>query len=76
MTLRSADPAVPPDILCNYLADDRDMRAIQNGVDIIRHLVRQPAFAELAGDELFPGSAVQTGAAEMGGCTDRPTLPD
>lgn len=60
--LRSADPAAPPRILCNYLHDERDRRAMRNGVRMLRELTEQPAFAPLCGDELFPGADVQSDA--------------
>ena len=58
--LRDANPDTPPSILANYLQDKRDREAILNGTRLVRELVNQPAFAELCGDEIFPGNQVQS----------------
>ena len=58
--LRDANPDIPPSILANYLQDKRDLKAILNGARLVRELVNQPAFAELCGDEIFPGNQVQS----------------
>lgn len=60
ITLRSNDPAEPPKILVNYLKDKRDIDLIRRGIHIVRELVSQPAFNELCGEELYPGSHIQT----------------
>jgi len=60
ITLRSNDPAEPPKILVNYLKDKRDIDLIRRGIHIVRELVSQPAFNELCGEELYPGSDIQT----------------
>lgn len=61
--LRDANPDTPPSILVNYLQDKRDREAILNGARLVRELVDQPAFSELRGDEIFPGSQVQSDEA-------------
>ena len=53
--LRSADPADAPRIQVNYLDDPRDAARLRTGARMVRDLVGQPAFAELAGEEIFPG---------------------
>ena len=58
--LRDSDPSSPPRILVNYLQDDRDRDKLRNGIGIVRELVAQPAFAEICGEEIFPGSSAQT----------------
>ena len=56
--LASTDPAAPPKITCNYLADARDRRALRRGVALVRRLLYETdAFAPLAGEEIFPGSS-------------------
>ncbi len=60
IALRSADPAIPPSILINYLQDPRDRDLMRKGIRLIRELVEQPAFAGLKGDEIFPGADAQT----------------
>lgn len=61
--LRSADPADAPRIQVNYLDDPRDAARLRAGARMARRLVAQPAFAELAGEEIFPGPEVQSDAA-------------
>ena len=58
--LRDADPSSPPKILCNYLQDERDVKAMRAGIRMLRELARQPAFEALCGEEIFPGSDAQT----------------
>jgi len=58
--LADANPYTPPRIWANYLQDERDRIAIRNGTRLVRELVAQPAFAELAGEEIFPGAQVQS----------------
>ena len=55
LRLRSADPAEPPAIRINFLADERDQRAIVAGMRWIRRLARQPALAPLVEAETRPG---------------------
>ena len=61
--LRDANPDSPPTILANYLQDERDCITIRNGTRLVRELVKQSAFTELCGDEIFPGNEVQSDAA-------------
>jgi len=58
--LRSADPAAPPQILANYLQDPRDREMLLSGIRQVRKLVEQPAYAALAGEEIYPGAQAQT----------------
>ncbi len=58
--LRSSNPADPPRILVNYLKDERDRALMRKGIRLIRELVEQPAFNDLAGAEIFPGAEVQS----------------
>ncbi len=60
ITLRDAAPATPPRILVNYLQDPRDRELLRRGVHLARELLEQPAFAELCGDEIFPGATAQS----------------
>ncbi|MEQ8603255.1 MAG: choline dehydrogenase [Marivibrio sp.] len=61
--LRSADPADAPRIQVNYLDDPRDAVRLRAGARMARKLVGQPAFAELAGEEIFPGPQVESDSA-------------
>lgn len=58
--LRSADPEAPPRILVNYYQDDRDRDRMRKGIRLVRELVEQPAFANLKGEEIFPGTNAQS----------------
>ena len=58
--LNDVNPDTPPSILANYLQDERDRLAIRNGARLVRELIQQPAFAELCGEEIFPGNDVQS----------------
>lgn len=53
--LRNADPLSPPQIRVNYLQDKRDRDRLRRGVRMVRELLDQPAFADLRGEEIFPG---------------------
>jgi len=61
--LRSADPAAAPRIQVNYLDDPRDAARLRTGARMARKLAAQPAFADLAGEEIFPGPAATSDAA-------------
>jgi len=60
ITLRSSDPAQAPRILVNYLKDSRDSEILRKGIRIVRELVSQPAFAQLCGEEIYPGIENET----------------
>ncbi|SDB22432.1 GMC family oxidoreductase [Bauldia litoralis] len=55
ITLRSADPRDPPRIFANYLATQFDKDTTIAGVQIIREVMAQPAFADILGEEIAPG---------------------
>ncbi len=55
ITLRSADPRDPPRIFANYLATPFDKDTTIAGVQIIREVMAQPAFADILGEEIAPG---------------------
>jgi pyridoxine 4-oxidase len=58
VALRAADPAVPPAIDPNYLAEDYDRETHLEALDWARALGASPAFAEWRAAELLPGSAM------------------
>lgn len=60
--LKSADPFDDPAIFANYLAAEEDRRAMREGVNIMREVVKQPALDAFRTEEVFPGKAVQTDA--------------
>ncbi len=63
MTLRSADPSVPPALVPNYLSTPGDVRRAREGVRRLREIFAQPAFDGFRGPELAPGKAVEDDAA-------------
>jgi choline dehydrogenase len=58
VTLRSRDPRQPPEIDCNFLAEDRDARRMLEGVKLTRKLGRNPALAQFLELEILPGDGV------------------
>lgn len=56
--LKSANPMDHPRIFANYLSDPDDLATLRRGVDITRSLLRQPAFDEFRGEEIWPGKDV------------------
>jgi choline dehydrogenase len=63
--LRSRDPATPPVIDYNLLADKQDQRRILEGVKLSRRIGRTPPLADLIDHEIMPGAGVVTDAALM-----------
>jgi choline dehydrogenase len=62
VSLRSADPAAPPEIVFNHLAQAQDRRDLIDGIRLARELIRQPAWDSVRQEELSPGPHVQTDA--------------
>jgi choline dehydrogenase len=60
IALRSAEPADPPLIYANYLQAEFDKRTAIAGVEMMREVMAQPAFADLRGRELAPGPDVRS----------------
>ena len=60
--LRSADPAAPPIIEANYLAEDEDRRVAREAVRRTREIFAQAAFDAYRGREISPGPGVQSDA--------------
>jgi choline dehydrogenase len=56
----SADPRVKPALRFNYLSTENDRREWIEAIRVTRKILAQPAWAELDGGELSPGSAVET----------------
>ncbi len=61
--LRSADPAVPPDIRVNYLSDPRDLDTLVDAVGLVRDIFAQAPFDRYRGAELQPGPETKTRTA-------------
>ncbi len=60
--LRSDDPAAPPIIEPNYLAEEEDRRIAREGVRRTREIFAQAAFDAYRGREISPGDTVQNDA--------------
>jgi choline dehydrogenase-like flavoprotein len=67
VTLRSANPLDPPSIRHQLYADDDDVRQVAEGIDIARHIARQPALARFITAESRPGPEA-SGEALLGYC--------
>ncbi len=63
ITLDPADPAAPPRIEANYLADPRDLDLLVEGARWTRRLAMDEAFAPFRGKELVPGAELQSAEA-------------
>ena len=60
LDLRSTDPGDAPMIDPNYLAEDRDMDVLVEGVKMARKVVSSSAFDMYRGEEYLPGEDVQS----------------
>jgi choline dehydrogenase len=65
LTIRSADPRVPPDIDPRYLADETDGARLIAAVGIARELARAEPFAGWVGEELLPGIKRESSEATL-----------
>jgi 4-pyridoxate dehydrogenase len=60
--LRSNDPAAPVRIIQNFLATDKDVRTIREGVRLARDIARRQGLDGFRGREMSPGPDCQTDA--------------
>ncbi len=60
VTLRSANPADPPRIAWNLLADPKDLRTLRDGVKAVRSIFAQHPLRGAVGNEVAPGATVAT----------------
>ena len=60
LKLRSPDPFAPPRMTANYLATERDRRAMRDGVKIQRDVLKEAPMAKHVAAELQPGPNVQS----------------
>ncbi len=60
ITLRSADPADPPRILFNYMADPQDWADFRTCIRLTREIFGQTPFDPFRGAEIQPGPLVQS----------------
>jgi choline dehydrogenase-like flavoprotein len=57
LTLKSADPAVPPAISPNYLSTPEDRQVAADSIRVTRGIVRQPALQKYSPIEYLPGDS-------------------
>ena len=60
VTLKSADPVVPPRIEFRYMSCDDDWADFRRCIHLAREIFAQPAFDPYRGKEIQPGAAVQS----------------
>jgi choline dehydrogenase len=58
--IRSADPTEPPEIVANYLADERDQKTSIAGLRLARRLASQSSFKPLVVREVRPGPEAES----------------
>ena len=58
--LASGDPAAAPEIRFNYMSHPDDWAEFRACVRLTRQIFNQPAFTEYRGDEIQPGTGIQT----------------
>lgn len=58
--LASSNTHVKPIIDGGYLSSPSDLQTLREGIKLGRHLGSRPEWGEFLGDEVFPGSSVQT----------------
>lgn len=60
VTLNSADPADPPQILFNYMSTDNDWSDFRKCIRLTRELLQQKAFQPFAGPAIAPADNLQS----------------
>jgi choline dehydrogenase len=60
--LKSANPLDPPCIHANYLADERDIKVLVEGIRLARRIAKARAFDPYRGAERFPGEGIESDA--------------
>lgn len=63
ITLRSADPFDEPSIEPRYLSEGNDLEVLLAGIKLVRDIMQADPFDEYRGEELLPGSDVQSDEA-------------
>ena len=77
--LKSANPADPPAMVPNYLADPVDQQTIVDGLKLCRRILGHPSIARFVAEEFQPGAAVRSDAEllayarQRGGTVYHPT---
>jgi choline dehydrogenase len=65
LRIKSADPAVPPEIRINYLATETDRQAFIDGIRILRKILAAPALKSYCVEEVDPGAKVVSDEAVL-----------
>src|SRR5581483_2886241 len=73
LKIRSADPAVPPEIRINYLASEVDRTTNVEGLKILRKILHAPALKPYVVEEVDPGNKVASDEALLAYCRARGT---
>jgi choline dehydrogenase len=71
LRIKSADPAVPPEIRINYLATEVDRTANVEGLKILRKILQAPALSSYVTEEVDPGAKVSTDEELLNYCRQR-----
>jgi choline dehydrogenase len=71
LRIKSADPAVPPEIRINYLATEVDRTANVEGLKILRKILQAPALSSYVTEEVDPGPKVATDEELLNYCRQR-----
>jgi choline dehydrogenase len=71
LRIRSADPAVAPEIRINYLATETDRTANVEGLKILRRILQAPALRAFTVEEVDPGAKVTSDEELLNFCRQR-----
>jgi choline dehydrogenase len=71
LRIKSADPAVAPEIRINYLATETDRTANVEGLKILRRILHAPALKPFVIEEADPGSKVASDEELLNYCRQR-----
>jgi choline dehydrogenase len=71
LRIKSADPAVAPEIRINYLGTETDRTANVEGLKILRKILQAPALKPYVVDEVEPGVKVATDEELLAFCRQR-----
>jgi choline dehydrogenase len=71
LRIKSADPAVAPEIRINYLATETDRAANVEGLKILRRILAAPALKPFVVDEVEPGAKVVSDDELLDFCRQR-----
>lgn len=63
LALHSTDPFIAPKIQPNYLAAERDVSTLMQGVKLARRIANASAFTPYRGEEVWPGKDAKTDEA-------------